>query len=141
MTITTITFQQTFPTGQFANQKLGIEIEVPDFHPSTGESNVDKAMDAFMEAKRIVGNAFKAMNPHLYTEGEQKQEEVAYGARLPVIPPNVAAIINDIGNCIAINEKNKWGQEIGLSAYESVANADPEIKAAYDLKYQSLQNK
>lgn len=62
MTITKITFQQTFPTGPYMNQKLGVEIEVPDFHPSTGESNWDKAMDCFKEAKKLVNDAFHAMN-------------------------------------------------------------------------------
>lgn len=68
MRVEKIIFMQTFPTGQFANQKLGVEIEIEDPHPSTGESNHDAAMDAFKEAKELVNTAFKKMNPGIELE-------------------------------------------------------------------------
>lgn len=57
MRIEKITFQQTFPTGEYQNQKLGIEIMVQE-----DDSNYT---DVFIEAKRIVELAFHQMNPQL----------------------------------------------------------------------------
>jgi hypothetical protein len=57
MRVEKITFTQTFPTGQFQNQKLGVEIVVEDSDSSYA--------DVFIEAKRIVEVAFRIMNPDI----------------------------------------------------------------------------
>lgn len=63
MRIEKIHYEQLFPTGIYANIRLGVDIEVDTPHPSTGESNHDAAMDAFKEAKELVNKAFEKLNP------------------------------------------------------------------------------
>lgn len=69
MKITTITFMQTFPTGNYSNQKLAVEVtlEEEDFSVSTPDSNIIR--DAFSYAKGIVNDAFKEMNPEIGQPG------------------------------------------------------------------------
>lgn len=50
-----ITYQQTFPTGAYANIKLGIEMSLVP--------GVDDVQEAFQQAKQIVNEAFKKLNP------------------------------------------------------------------------------
>lgn len=52
-----ITFQQTFPTGSYANMKLGIEMSLVP--------GVDDVDEAFVQAKKIVNDAFEKLNPHI----------------------------------------------------------------------------
>ena len=52
MTITKITYMQTFPTGSFANIKLGAEAEVG------AREDIVQAMD---DLKKVVNDAFKAI--------------------------------------------------------------------------------
>lgn len=56
MTITKLTFQQTFPTGLYMNQKLGMEIDI---------TPQDDIQGVFIHAKNTVEEIFKAMNPHV----------------------------------------------------------------------------
>jgi hypothetical protein len=67
MKVIKITFEQLFPTGAYANQRLGIEIDVSDSLPSDLVGHYQYAMDK-------VNSAFKALNPDLTTNtsiGEQ----------------------------------------------------------------------
>ena len=54
-----IIFQQTFPTGLYQNQKLGIEIDLD------GNEEVD---EVFAMAKKVVNDAFVALNPQIQWE-------------------------------------------------------------------------
>lgn len=56
MKIERISFQQLFPTGQFQNQKLGIEA-------SPGDN--EDPLQVFEKLKATVEAAFKAMNPEI----------------------------------------------------------------------------
>ncbi len=55
------------------------------------------------------------------------------------IDKRVQAIIEDINQCTAIDEKNHLQIQIGLIAYEDAANQNPIIKASYDLKMKQLK--
>jgi len=65
MRITSISFQQTFPTGNFSNNKLGMEIDIE-------EGDEIKVQDAFVRAKEICEKAFAALNPQINWNGETK---------------------------------------------------------------------
>lgn len=54
MKFTEITFHQLFPTGEYANQRLETKISL-----DIG----DDPIEAFVEAKKMVGEAFKKINP------------------------------------------------------------------------------
>lgn len=60
MRVEKITFMQTFPTGQYANQKLGVEIILNE-----GAEDQGRIYETFDLAKKLVNDAFKAMNPDL----------------------------------------------------------------------------
>jgi hypothetical protein len=69
MKLDRITFMQTFPTGVYQNQKLSIEATLGD-----GENPIE----AFREARKIVENAFVAMNPQIvFDENTQHNETEA----------------------------------------------------------------
>jgi len=69
MKVTSISFMQTFPTGNFSNQKLGIEIEV-------GDDEQTQTDEVFSYAKELVGNAFKALNPALSPSLPEQQTQI-----------------------------------------------------------------
>ncbi len=54
MIVEKITFQQTFPTGEYQNMKLGIEIALTD---------TDTPLDAYVVAKGLVNTAFQKLHP------------------------------------------------------------------------------
>jgi len=56
MKITNIIFHQTFPTGNFSNNKLGVEIEL-------GEN--EDPINGFEQAKKIVNAAFERLNQQI----------------------------------------------------------------------------
>lgn len=133
MTIKTITFQQTFPTGQFQNQKLGVEIGIDeiDYMPTpnpdgtkTLYSKQDVAERTFMIAKKIVNETFEKLNPGIVWEGEKEQ--------LPVIKTEerrIGLLISDISGCNDLKV---------LETYKLLVKGKPELQAAYDLRLQEL---
>ena len=52
----------------------------------------------------------------------------------------IQSIIQEINNCTSLDEKNKYGQQIGLLAYEQAAKDNEEVGIAYELKFQQLKN-
>lgn len=126
-----IFFQQTFPTGQYANVKLGVEMALVP--------GVDDVQEAFKEAKATVDTAFKAMN--LIIEPDYSAIPGHPMNETNSIDKRVETIIGDIELCASINDINAVGVQVGLIAYESAANSDPRIKAAYDLKMIQLKQK
>ena len=56
MKVERIAFEQLFPTGVYANQRLRIEV-IPD-----GDSD-ESIYEAFETAKNLVNNAFEKLNP------------------------------------------------------------------------------
>jgi hypothetical protein len=125
MKVTKVTYEQLFPTGQFANQRLKAEVQVDDS---------ESPLAAFGLAKKIVNDAFNAMNlPHTIT--------VDYdGANQPV----------DTVKEINIAEERKVGDiERGilsctdlktLESYKLIVKARPEFKEVYDKKLKELQS-
>jgi hypothetical protein len=88
MKITKITFEQLFPTGQYANQRLGVEIAAEDRDIGYGDSEETFVKKAFAKGKDLVEKAFKEMNPELkaisgqtmtdYNTGEPHLSNIAY---------------------------------------------------------------
>ncbi len=168
MTVKTIIFEQCYPTGQFSNQRLRVEIslEKEDFEPKVipdrkvGEPLYEipdpsqVIQKYFAYAKQLVNDAFEKMNPQikwaesLATHSESGSPTTHYFNGLQVTYPisptesvdkRVQAIIEDINQCTAIDEKNHLQIQIGLIAYEDAANQNPIIKASYDLKMKQLK--
>ena len=51
----------------------------------------------------------------------------------------IQSIIQEINNCTSLDEKNKYGQQIGLLAYEQAAKDNEEVGAAYAKRLMELQ--
>jgi hypothetical protein len=108
MTIKTITFQQTFPTGPYMNQRLGVEIELEPEDYQHGE--VKAVHDTFQFAKATVENAFKAMNPEVslaatdFNTGEQNALSAVSRAPKPVINLEAERVAIQIENATDLSD-------------------------------------
>lgn len=131
MKIEKIAFEQLFPTGVYANQRLRVEIAL-------GEGQYETPENAFALAKQVVNDAFVKMNPQITWSESGSPVEVKQVREEEPVDKIVQAIIRDIESCEVIDDKNTFGVQYGLIAYESAAQSNPEIKAAYDLKYKQL---
>jgi hypothetical protein len=135
-----IIFMQTFPTGNYENQKLGIEIQLDD---------LDDPIQVYSQAKQIVNDAFNAMNPGLYIQYATPTPEAYDGARYTgsddepifyaatgsqtVTQPKdpEQSIVDDIATVTDLKV---------LDSYKLIANKKGgRILEAYNKKLQSLQ--
>lgn len=116
---------QTFPTGNFSNQKLGVEIEVDEGNKVTGESNHDYAMDAFKEAKELVNRAFDRMNPGVINGDHAVFTNLSTSSPMDVVKVDKAmgVTVDDIYSC-----KSKGV----LETYKFLVKGKPELEAAYN---------
>lgn len=126
MKVTVIKFEQLFPTGEYANQRLSVEVEVPDFHPSTGESNWDKAMDAFKEAKELVNAAFQKLNPS-QPSISQTVPEVHVSKKS--MKDFLEGMEKDINDCETLKL---------LETFKTVVATYPELQSHYDKRLKEL---
>ncbi len=129
MNFKTIKFEQLFPTGAYANQRLSVEMDIETPHPSTGESNWDAAIDAFRKAQDLVNTAFEKMNPHIeWSE--------------PAISPLPEVHVRDERNLDPVNEiisGIRSSNELKvLESYKLIARTKPEFQAEYDKRYLEL---
>src|SRR5690606_3428907 len=135
-----ITYMQTFPTGSFANQKLGIDIQLDE---------LDSPEKVYAQAKQIVNDAFNAMNPGFYIQYVTPTPEAYNGARYtgsddePIFYAATSrqtvtqpkdpeqSIVDDIATVTDVKV---------LDSYKLIANKKGgRILEAYNQKLQSLQ--
>jgi hypothetical protein len=83
MNIVRISFQQTFPTGNFSNNKLGVEIEL-------GEN--EDPINGFEQAKKIVNEAFEKLNPQINWNESEGTKEDPFNRRVTIT--DIPKIIN-----------------------------------------------
>lgn len=152
MTLEKITFIQTFPTGQFANQKLGVELTANewDFKTINGDGTItlhnpdEVANHLFSEAKRIVNEAFNAMNPQ--ERGSYGSCSAVPGSPMVYHPPEqktseentVELLIKDLNACTELSKKNNLNVEVGLYSYYDLALKYPKLMEAYEVKKSEL---
>ena len=148
MKIEKITYQQTFPTGNFMNQKLGMEIilehgDYPDVSLVNGEHewNNSAAYKAFLSAKLICEETFKKLNPHV---GEVHIMSDAHYGGGDVID----SFSKTQGNGIVTTTKSPEEKRLDsiedqimsckekkvLESYKFIAKTDKKLQEAYDKK-------
>lgn len=144
MTVEKIHYEELFPTGVYANQRLRVEVQLEkgvDYGFFTGEEPNKKfvyaneaAIKAFELAKTLVQQAFHAINPNF----EEMRGTVITHSQSPApeetIDKRIASIIEDINACTAISEINSRGVEVGLIAYAAMVKGNDVLGAAYDKK-------
>lgn len=148
MRVDRIHFEELFPVGIYANQRLRVEITLgeDDFRPIPINEGTqfelpdpDKVIiKAFRHAKTLVHSAFQTMNPHLYTESGVPVTITQFPDES--VNKRVASLIADINQCTEIDKENHLGVQVGLIAYANTVCGHPELSAAYDLKLKQLQS-
>lgn len=123
MKVTKITFEQLYPTGQYANQRLGIEIAIDEFEAMKDEN----IANAYSYAKNLVNDAFKSLNPELSTPSITD-----YNTGQPAeiqVEKRIGLLTDDILNCQDLKI---------LESYKLIVRAKPELQAAYDQRLKEL---
>jgi hypothetical protein len=129
MKVTKITFEQLFPTGQYANQRLGMEIEFQEGDFNNYSNEADVVQSAFSHAKELVNKSFQSLNPELqhqptdYNTGEVLQEQP--------VDRRVGLLADDILSSPDLKT---------LESYKLLVKAKPELQGAYDVRYAYFQN-
>lgn len=126
------------PTGNFLNCRIGVEKDYPDDYSLEQAINTEWDNLIAIHMKRYP-HLYDAVGKPLY-EAVSQQDEYRGSKVVDVNPVNttIQGIIEDIGNCTEVYQKNGLGVQTGLVAYEDAAAKFPEIKAAYDLKMLQL---
>ena len=122
MQLEKVNYQKVFAAAAYQNEKIGLEASI-----DKGED----PLEVLAELKSIAEKFHKENNPGLYI---QTNPEPSTGTPLLIQEPRTAVplIIQDIGTCTSIKT---------LETYKFIAKSNPEIQAAYDSKYNELQNK
>lgn len=125
MKITTVTYSRTYPTGLYANEKIGVEATIDE------TDNVDQVFDML---KGICDGQHKSNNPQLYTETpihNNSQWEVANNTQEP-LPKRTKeeVLLHEIEIATSIASLNQWKLLI--------SNSKQEIKDAYEKKLLEL---
>lgn len=128
---TLIAFEQLFPTGVYANQRLRAEIQLDD----TGNPQ-----EAFALAKKIVNDAFERLNQQIQWWHETGDLVVDEKTKMVITQTNNLAtnpkedatqrMIRAINECSTISV---------LETFKLLASKNPIIQEAYDNKLKSLQ--
>lgn len=134
MTIKTITFQQTFPTGPYMNQRLGVEIGIDELDiiepQSDGSTRIytmeHLAKEAFHRAKAIVDEAFKSMNPSIATDFNTGEQVIVQEQQ---IDRRIGVLAEDILSSPDLKT---------LESYKLIVKAKPELQTAYDQRLKEL---
>lgn len=135
-----IKVEPLLPTGNYLNVRIGIEMDV-SLNQTTGEA-INGAWDAIVAIHR-------QRYPHLYSpEGHPLYEKIPQGDEMrgssvrtvdqEPKDKTLQGIIEDIGNCTVLDEKNSIGVQVGLLAYEEIAMKYPEVWAVYAQKVEEL---
>lgn len=128
MKIEKIYFEQLFPTGNFSNVRMGMEISM--------EEN-DVVLEAYDSAKKLVNASFNALHPevtatlHDFNTGQPSSPQTAKEEWED-------AMIKEIGKMNQIDEVNAIGVQTGLLAYSTAASQSQRVKDAYEKRMEEL---
>lgn len=128
MKIERIKYEQLFPTGEYANQRLSMEIVLEPHDFCEGEvPQIKVAEEAFEFAKKAVNDAFQKLNP-----GSTLTVNPEYAHLLPIsqvekpVETRIEVLIQDIEACTEIEGVN------GISSWRKIVEKNPALQDAYD---------
>lgn len=132
MTIKTITFQQTFPTGMYMNQRLGVEMEITDVDYAACNDQEDVVVKvAFDTAKKLINDAFHAMNPGVINDNDLTQPNPMYSfsPTIPTIDRGRETLKEIIKDCATLEELNKhWDNAVKYGLQEHFYYVEDNLK-------------
>lgn len=123
MTIDRISFEQLFPTGEYANQRLRVEGTLTE-----GET----IEDAFIQAKASVESSFKAANPLIEVATPTPSQLPETRIHKESQELRVANMIADIQSCQDLKV---------LETYKLLVKNNPQLQQVYDETAEKLKNK
>lgn len=115
MKIDKIAFEQLFPTGVYANQRLRVEIslEKKDFDGDLGDEP-ETIKEVFFYAKQLVNDAFEKMNPQItWSDPKQVREE-------ETIDDPDKALIDTMNYCTSASMLEKFRPQVERRKNEAV---------------------
>lgn len=145
MRYNTIIYARTIPTGSYANEKLGVEIEIEE-----GET----PEQAFAQAKELIDKIHKENNPHLYgvrqalsvaennAHNLQSSSEPEYKTAIQLLQEKKDGEIDGYIAAINLAENQKI---LNLYSKQVERNNDPSnpkhiaLKAAYETRTEQLK--
>lgn len=107
MRVDKIYFEELFPTGQFANQRLSMDIIMEPQDYEFGE--VKAVHQAYAYAKELTHSSFKALNPHLSAPTSTDNTPSAIAPAIDRGKETLKEIIND---CTTVEELIKQKNNI-----------------------------
>jgi len=126
MKITTVTYSRTYPTGLYANEKIGVEATIDE------TDNVDQVFDML---KGICDGQHKSNNPHLYTETPVTTVHVSSQWEKQQAPEPEITDSPEEGTRKMIKEAVTLK---GLSFLKPLLNKYPNLKEEYEQKLKEL---
>lgn len=140
MTVTTIQYSESHesitPEGLKKWNKIGLEANVAE-----GENVVDcyKELQGKIREMRMSTGEMLSLDAEIMKQAEYRERfnNIMYPHPKE---SRIQSIIQEINNCTSLDEKNKYGQQIGLLAYEQAAKDNEEVGAAYESKLQQFKN-
>ena len=132
MKIDRITYKEKFYTFQYLNCDIGMECSIDE-----GEN----ILEAIKKLRDTCIEFHKQEFPNLYSNGKPiTVEQVGGGEGEHSQKSNtIQAMISDMNQVTAIDERNNLGVQVGLLAYATTGLDSPEFREAYEKKLQSLQ--
>lgn len=144
MKVERICYEQLFPTGIYANQRLRVEISLDDYdfapkdiRATTSEPayidipNPDEVVKKyFAYAKQLVNEAFEKMNPQITWAEPIGRELMEYKEDNPDNPDK--ALIDTLNYCTSITMLEKFRPQVER-------RNNTEVTAAFENKLKSLQ--
>lgn len=121
MRFKTVSYLQTFPLGQFANEKISVEIEL---------NEGDDAREAGLIAKNFVIEFHKTTNPQIYNNLFNDFEQLPVNEEKPQTVEE--RIIHGIKTCKELKV---------LETYQLLAKKYPNVLEEYNRKFNELCNK
>lgn len=128
MKIEKIFFEQLFPTGAYANQRLGMEISFEDRDIGWGDSEETATQKAYAKAKALVEAAFQSLNPSP-TPSITDYNTGPYGAEEQQVDRRIGVLADDIHSSPDLKT---------LESYKLIVKGNTELKTAYDKRLKEL---
>jgi hypothetical protein len=121
MNIITVTYKRTYPLTSFAPESIGLE--------ATIDGTTESPIETYLKLKELADQMHEMSIKSLPEQVSEGNEQLA-----PIVDRvnnRLTQVINDIKNCNVVDEKNSFGVQVGLLAFQDAASKNDKILEAY----------
>ena len=131
MKITTVSYQKTYPTGQYANEKIGME--------ATIDEDKESCIEALNQLRHYCDGIHRQNNPHLHQEQTNYVPDTNVGniSQQPEPQPIITKKLSQ--QELLVQQIEDATTLKALKWLEKPSQKYPETKELYDLKYSQLE--